>query len=225
MIIEYFNNDVSTSYQDLKNELSNPTIIKNIDSVCLSYHNAKYIKSIIQNNSHKKILIGTYIDYPLGIADHSTRINQLIEIVKLGIDFINISMQTSYLTNKKYDKIRAELTEYNNICKPQNIEIRYNLEYRQFDHTLLKKICTLLKMNNINKIYPSSGFFLDDINDNIIACKFLSNETGILSFCTGKAWTKQHIDNIIKSKLYGVSTNSIHTISEILSSHKNEAEQ
>lgn len=210
MILEYFNNDTTITNKELKAELIDSRVMDNLDSICMYLHHIKYLRPTIRE--YKNISIGTYIDYPLGISSEYTRMQMLEESIGLGIDFINVTMQTHWITNRKYDKIRQEITQFSDICKKHDIEIRYNLEYRHFDHILLKKICGLLMMNNIRKVYPSTCFFLDDINDNLIACRFLSKETGIYSICTGNAWTQQHMQNIIKARIYGFSSNSIFSL-------------
>jgi deoxyribose-phosphate aldolase len=130
------------------------------------------------------------------------------------IDIISIVMPSNYLVNRKYDKIREDIKQNIDIAKAANpnINIRYILEYRRFDHSILAKICDILIHNNIYEIYPSTGLFIDDINDNIIASVFLTKKTGIKCILTGKVWTERQAKSIIDSGSYGISLNSIHGI-------------
>jgi hypothetical protein len=115
------------------------------------------------------------------------------------------------LVNRKYEPIRKEIQEIKNIL-PTDTEIRYILDYRKFNHNILHKFCSILKENNINVIYPSNGFFLDNIYDNIVASKYLEQKSGVSSIFSGNIWTKDHIELIIKSNLYGISLEHIHSL-------------
>jgi hypothetical protein len=39
------------------------------------------------------------------------------------------------------------------------------LEYRVFDHHCLKKICEILDTFGIKKVFPSTGYFIDNLAD------------------------------------------------------------
>jgi hypothetical protein len=58
-------------------------------------------------------------------------------------------------------------------------------------------------------VLPSSGFLLDDINDNIIAAKYLMAKSGIDVVCNGNIWTKQQIETVSLSGVYGLRVNHI----------------
>jgi hypothetical protein len=56
----------------------------------------------------------------------------------------------------------------------------------------------------------STGYFLDDINDNIIAASMiLKKNPNINIILTGNIWTKEHVDNIIKCGMSGIRINTI----------------
>lgn len=44
------------------------------------------------------------------------------------------------------------------------------LEYRIYSYELLYKIAQILLDHGVTTILPSTGYLLDDINDNILAC-------------------------------------------------------
>jgi hypothetical protein len=51
---------------------------------------------------------------------------------------------------------------------------------------------------------PSTGHMLDDISDNIIACKYLSAKSKIQTICNGNIWTEKQFESLKTSNIYGV---------------------
>lgn len=209
MYIEYQYNDIDLNLAEVKELLDGATTI-GIDSILIDVNHIKLARNI-----NHKCKINTYLDYPLGLCDLKLRGKILTSIVDTyDIDIISVVLPSHYLVNRKYDKIREEIKQNFDITKTvdPNINIRYILEYRRFDHSILAKICDILVHNNIYEIYPSTGLFIDDINDNIIASVFLTKKTGIKCILTGKVWTERQAKSIIDSGSYGVSLNTIHGI-------------
>ena len=96
-------------------------------------------------------------------------------------------------------------------------EIRYILEYRQFTYELLYKIAQILLDFNIKTIYPSSGHFLDDISDNILAAALINKRVPEINIVSnGNIWNNDHIKLVKNSKLYGLRVNSLNAL-ELLS--------
>jgi hypothetical protein len=56
----------------------------------------------------------------------------------------------------------------------------------------------------ISTILPSTGQLIDDINDNIIAAKYLASKSGVSVICNGNIWTKKQVENIQNSKTHGI---------------------
>lgn len=209
MNIEYQYNDIDLNLSEVKNLLDSVSTL-GIDSILIDLNHLKLAKNI-----NPKCKINTYLDYPLGLSDIKLRNKILSSIIEnYDIDILSIVLPSYYLVNRKYDKIRDEIKQNIDITKSvnPNLQIRYMLEYRRFDHSILAKICDILIHNHIYEIYPSTGLFLDDINDNIIASVFLTKKTGIKCILTGKVWTAKHAKSIIDSGSYGVSLNTLHGI-------------
>jgi len=69
----------------------------------------------------------------------------------------------------------------------------------------------------ILNVYPSSGYFIDNLADNILASIFLhSNSKNLNVICSGNIWTEKHFETIIKSGLFGFRTNSIHSLKNFI---------
>jgi len=209
MYIEYFINSVEHKDIEIKNSIED--IHKNnIINVCTLPYYAKSIKRY-----YPSMNIGLLIDYPLGLNSSDLRSLIINHTIDRNVKYINIPIQFNLMINRKYDKIREDIKCILDSISKYDVKIRYVLEYRKFDHNILLKVCEILMQNNINCIYPSTGFFVDNIEDNIIACAYLKKKTGIDTIINGNAWTSQHIQNIIKSGLYGFSSNNILAIKMI----------
>jgi deoxyribose-phosphate aldolase len=183
-----------------------------INSITLPYYLLKH-KNIIPSDTTLSCLI----DYPLGISDIKTRRFAIEQAHKMGAKAIDISMPQNLATNRKYEKIREDIKLIQEYTAANSIEIRYILEYRVFDHHCLKKICEIFDQFNITHVYPSSGYFIDNLADNILASIFLhqnSKDLNVLS--TGNIWTDKHFDTINKSGLFGLRTTSINSLKNLM---------
>lgn len=177
----------------------------------------KAIRNILPN----QIKLSTPIDFPLGILDSKSRLSIIDNAIKNKIDIIEIVCPTYYLSNRKYDKFREDIKTITEIAEANKIETRYILEYRHFTYELLYKIAQILLELNIHTIYPSTGYFLDDISDNILASALINKKVpNINIICNGNIWTKKHVDLIKNSKIYGIRVNSINGL-KLLSSNSN----
>lgn len=185
-----------------------------VNSITAPYYLIKLIKNCIDN---EKIILSCLIDYPLGISDCKSRLFLVEQAYKLGIKAIDISMPQNLAANRKYDKIRDGVKNITSYCNDNNLQIRYILEYRAFDHHCLKKICEIFDNFGIKYVYPSSGYFLDNLADNILASIFLyQNSKDLNVICTGNIWTDKHFETIIKSGLFGFRTSSLHSLQNFL---------
>jgi len=183
----------------------------NVNSISIPYYLLKSCsKSLL---SSKQIDISCFVDFPLGISDIETRKLATKNAIMAGANTIDIAMPQNLAANRKYDKIREDVKNIKEICDPIDVKIRYILEYRIFDHRCLKKICEIFDENNIFYAFPSTGFFLDNLADNLIASSFLhqnSKELNIIS--SGNIWTNNHFDILIRSGVHGLRTFSPHII-------------
>jgi len=180
-----------------------------ISSVSIPYYLYKSFKQILA----EKIRLSCFIDYPLGISDSKTRLCAIKQANEVGFNTVDISMPQNLAANRKYDKIREDIKICIDYCLSSNMEPRYILEYRVFDHYCLKKICEIFDDNNIKFVYPSSGYFIDNLADNILASIFLhQNSKDLNVLCTGNMWHDKHFETMIKSGLFGFRTTSKHSL-------------
>jgi deoxyribose-phosphate aldolase len=209
MYIDFAINNTEINEVETKNIISE--IIKYpVNSITVPHYLLKSVKGMV---NIEKIALSCLIDYPLGISDSKTRRSGVEQAQKSGATAIDISMPQNLAANRKYDKIREDIKNILDFCNEHSVHIRYILEYRVFDHHCLKKICEIFDDFNINHVYPSTGYFIDNLADNILASIFLyQNSKNLNVLSTGNIWTEKHFETIKKSGLYGFRTNSIHSL-------------
>jgi deoxyribose-phosphate aldolase len=214
MYIDFYINDIEI------NELKSKEIVKEIlsygcvSSITVPSYLVKSVKPLLPSH----IELSCFIDYPIGISDSKTRLYSIEQAKKLGISTIDISMPQYLAANRKYNKIREDIQNVIDTCFSDNIKIRYILEYRIFDHRCLKKICEIFDSFGIQYVFPSTGYFIDNLADNIIASNFLhQNSKNINIISTGNIWLNKHFEILKKSKIFGFRTNSLHSLKNFVS--------
>ena len=208
MITEFSVYDLATSDEELKNILKEIQNI-NLDTICVFLNHVKLVRNNLNNSNTK---ISTVIDYPLGISDTKSRVFMIEAAAKQGAEIINVVAQPHYLCNRKYDKFREDIKYVKEACEKHGVELRYILEYRIFTYDLLYKVSLILSGAGIQTIYPSTGYFLDDINDNILACALINKKVKINIISNGNIWNQDQIHKIYKANLFGIKVNSVNAL-------------
>lgn len=209
MLIEYSYYDLASNDAEFKENLKK-AIKYPISSISVLPFYIKSAKTIISNNP---IRLSTVVDYPLGINDLGTRLFATQNAIKAGVSIIEITLPTQILSNRKYEKFREDVNMQKSLCVENNIELRYILEYRVFSYEVLYKIVQILKSFGISNIYPSTGYLLDDIYDNILAAALITKKTTeINTICNGNVWNSDQVNKIKKMNLYGIKVNSLNAL-------------
>jgi deoxyribose-phosphate aldolase len=208
MYIDFILNEIDINENESKIKLREVLSPGRVDSVTVPFYLIKPAKSVIEElNSHS--ILSCLIDYPLGISDLKTRQFAVGQAIKAGVNMVDVVMPQNLATNRKYDKIREDVKTIVDICKEANCKLRYNLEYRFFDHHCLKKLCEIFDDFGVNSCVPSTGYFIDNLADNIIASIFLyQNSKDIQVLTSGNFWVEHHFDTLNKSGISGFRTNS-----------------
>jgi len=209
MQIEYSYYDLSSNEQETKENIKLASTFPIYSISVLPY----YIKLAKNTIGSEPIKISTIIDYPLGSSDPISRITASKNAIKSGASVLEIVVPVSILCNRKYDKFREDIKNHINLAIEHNVEIKYILEYRLFTYELLYKITQILVSYGIRDVYPSSGYFLDDINDNILAAALINKKIPDVNIiCNGNLWNSDQISSLKKFNLYGIKANSINAL-------------
>lgn len=207
--IEYALYHLDYDDQETKQAIEN-AIKYSVDCICVPFAYTKYCKSLVKDT---KIKISNAIDYPLGLLDSKTRKEAIINAIDNGAEKICIVLQNNYLNLKKYDKIRQDIKLNYDICAERNVSISYFLEYRIFTHQSLIKACNILMEIPIDTIYVSTGYMLDNVEDNIIASVLLKEKTGINTIFSTNIWTKKHTELLNKNQIDHLRFSHINSLS------------
>jgi len=217
MYIDYIINDTDIVEAEAKNRIQD--IVSNnipINSITVPFYLIKSLKTLINHIPNKPDL-SVIVDYPLGLTDIKSRLFIATQAVKAGATALDICMPQNLAANRKYDKIREDVNNINMLCLENDVKPRYILEYRFFDHHCLKKICEIFDDFGIKYCFPSTGYFLDNLADNIIAGIFLhQNSKDLNIICSGNVWHEKHFETINKSGIFGFRTNSLFSLNNFL---------
>jgi deoxyribose-phosphate aldolase len=206
---EYAMYHLDFAEEEIRNSISD-AIKYSVNYVCVPYAYTKFCKLLTKDSAVK---VSNSIDYPLGLSDTKTRNLAIINAIENGADKISIVIQNNYLNLKKYDKLRQDIKSNLEICTKNNIPLYYYLDYRIFTHQSLIKACNILLECSINHVYVSTGYLLDNVEDNIVACVLLKEKTGMNTIFTSNIWNRKHIDLIKKNKIDNLRFNNTYGLS------------
>lgn len=218
MLLEYINYSPDVSDMEFNAMLEN--LSTDISTLVLPNYFAKLAKNKLKNNTK----ISCLIDFPLGISDSYSRLEACKNAIKIKTNYIDIVLSANLLANRKYEKIREEIKNLQDLCGSADVGIRYILEYRAFDHHVLKKICEILISYNLSTISLSTGFSLDVISDFIIASKYLTAAQNLKLniIMTANFWLEHHLTLITQNNFYGVRSshmNNLQYLANFLQKH------
>jgi len=220
MYIEYCCYDTTSKDQELSDIISK--VVKfYVQSVSVLPTHLKLVKPLLFANNVNPINLSCPIDFPLGAMDLQSRIAITEYCIKNGANIIEVVCPTYYLCNRKYDKFRDDIKTLQQLCQSSNTEIRYILEYRHFTYELLYKVAQILLDFNIKTIYPSTGYFLDEISDNILASALINKKVPDINIiCNGNLWNTSQVKVVKNSHIYGLRVNSINALELLTQSEK-----
>ena len=205
MLLEYSYYDTASNDIEIQKNLTE-ALKHNIQTISVLPPYARLIKSIVAD----AVKISCPIDYPMGLLDIKSRLSVVDFCLKNNVDIIEAVCPAQLLCNRKYEKFRDDIKQLTSLCSVSNVELRYVLEYRQYSYELLYKVAQILYDFNIKTIYPSTGYSLDDIGDNIIASALINKKVpNINIICNGNLWNSNHLKMIKNNQLYGLRINSL----------------
>lgn len=201
-------------YKFLEDSFSN----KEIDSLSqeLNKYNLSKISVLYQYNKiFKKKLsennkLSSIIDFPFGASDLSVRTNMIHNSIKTGVNSIEIVLPFHLLCNSMFTSIKKDVEACFAICEDNQINISYILEYRTFNYSILYRACKLLLKHNINHVYISTGYKIDDVYDHLIAMTMIQkNVPDINITCNANVFTEKHMQILCNSDIDSISVNSV----------------
>jgi len=204
MIIEYAIHDSSINDNELKVLITEAQKFY-IDHLSVLPSALRLAKSLIDNHT----TLATPIDYPLGYNNLETRLSMIQYASKNGASIVDIMVPHSIISNRKYEKFRDDIKNIVELCLSLNIRPRYMFEYRVFNYDTLYKLAQILSTYNIFDIFPSSGYRLDNLSDNILAGAMIQKKVPKSKIIyNANIWNMSQIDQIINIQPYGIRLSS-----------------
>lgn len=210
MHLEYAYYDIASKDLELTENL-NKALKHNISAVSVLPPYVKTVRSILPENH--LIKLSCPVDFPLGIMDVHSRLSVAENCIKNGANILDVVCPVYLLCNRKYEKFREDIKNFQSLATNHKIEIRYILEYRQFTYELLYKVAQILIDFNITTIFPSTGYFLDEISDNILASALINKRVSNINIIsTGNIWNANQVKVVKNSNIYGLRVNSLNAL-------------
>lgn len=209
MKLEYINSSTELTTKQLEQDISYLVNINNFDKIILPHFFIKKANELLKNSSS----ISCLIDYPLGISDTESRLLSSSSINNL-CDYIDITINANFLCNRKFSLIKKEV-EQHKLNFPKNTP-RYILEYRHFSAEFVKKACDILQDCGIEHICLSTGYFIDNIEDYLIASHLIKKNCKKLDVVLYISNISDKKINLLNNQNFGViRSNSIYTLEQI----------
>lgn len=213
-ILEYGYYDVASNDVEVKENITKAiSLSANVISVLPSY--VRIAKNILKNT---ETTLSTIIDYPFGISSIDARRVETEQALKNGAQIIELIAPNHALCNKKYDRFRKDINEQKDLCNRYDAELRYVIDYRTYTEYMLYKITTMVAAHQVDTIYPSNNYMLDNIIDNLIASMLITKKIPHMNvIVNGNAWSDRHVELIMKNpQIYGYKTNNIYTLEKLV---------
>lgn len=156
------------------------------------------------------------IDFPYGLSGTSVRVHEIILAIRQGASYIDLVLNSGYIKEENWRKIRKDLQACRAVCDNNSIELRVIIEYRLFSPKAVLLICDLLYNANIHNVINSTGFIADDLSDNAIISHEIQSKTGIKVTSCVRAFSKEQIEIFESVDVYSLRLISSKATEEIL---------
>jgi len=179
----------------------------NLDGINVSLNYISEVRDIIPKESN--LILSCPVDYPDGLSDTKHRQHQTITAIRKGANCIDLVINPIYLLNEQRNVIYSDIETQSKICKDNNILLRIMLEYRHFSKETYYDLIRLCRILKIKYIFPSTGNFADDYEDNLIMGKMINSiYSGVKVITNGNIWKKEQYELIKRSGIYGIRLKS-----------------
>jgi deoxyribose-phosphate aldolase len=173
-------------------------IDKKIDTIC---SHSSIISPFIHMSEY--IDFSALIDYPCGLSNIKTKLNEISYCSKLGIKYCDITVNRYFLHNADYSSIDSELVSIFNCCKEQGIHPRILTDYRAIGKDTISALATVAKAIGYDTIIPATGSIVDDSTEQMINCHWVE-KSGLNVIACGIEGANDKVDILKLSFLHGV---------------------
>ena len=162
-----------STYDDILNTVFTAAK-KNIDSVAVPSGFMSRVSDFLKDQK-----FSAAIDFPYGLSNTQVRVHEIILAIRQGASFIDLVINSSYIKEENWRKIKSDLKACLAVCNQNNIELRAIIEYRLFPVKTVLLMCELLSINGVFNVINSTGFVADDLSENAIISYEMQTKTGV----------------------------------------------
>lgn len=175
-----------------------------------------YVKSLKGKLSNNKIQISSIIDFPLGILSTQSKLDIIKQSIEDGAQSVEIVMPSFLINNTQNTKVKQDIEKCYQLCSDNQINLHYVLEYRLYNYSCLSRLVKFLLKFNLNNIYISTGYRLDDIYDHIIAMAMIMKDNeNVNIICNANIFNRDHLDVLKSANLNHFRVNNLNSLSFI----------
>lgn len=160
------------------------------------------------------VTLATPIDFPLGMADTKVRSHAILVAFRKGANAVDLVCNSNLYHQNKDRFIEDLITQYD-LCKDKKISLRLMLEYRDNLLRETKEIIRAAKTIGIQYVFPSTGYRVDNFNDNLIVALMFEG-IGINAITNGNIFRKEQYGAIVKSGVFGTRFHSVNALKECI---------
>lgn len=168
------------------------------------------------NDFIKEQSFSAAVDFPFGFSTTQARAHEIILAIRSGASFIDLVLNSSYVAEENWRKVKEDIKPCIAICRQNDIELRAIVEYRLFTPKVVLQLCEVLARVGVTQIINSTGSGVDDIADNAIMAYQIQKETGLLVTACSSFLNINNISTFYKLGIYGIRFTSPRIAEDIL---------
>ena len=157
------------------------------------------------------------IDYPYGLNTTQVRLHEIILAIRQGASLIDLVLNSSYITEGNWSKIKKDLKSCLAVCHQNNVELRPIVEYRLFEVKTVLDLCSVLDAFGLSKIVNSTGRIADDFHDNALISYQIQRRTSLSVVYGGPLVNNDQYETLKTMKIHAVRFTSTKIAENILS--------
>lgn len=167
------------------------------------------------------IKLSSIIDFPLGLMQTNQRLDLIKDSIQKGADSIELVMPSFLITNKQTTKIKNDIEKCYSLCVDNAVDLHYILEYRSYNYSCLYRIIKNLIKFNLNEVYISTGYRVDDIYDHLIAIGIISKEISSAKIiCNANIYNENHLELLENNKIEIFRVKTTHILDTIAQKYR-----
>ena len=216
MKVEFQCTDETLSHLEISTVLNTIEKYSFVSKIACLPPYVSFVKKKIENKK-----ISSIIDFPLGILETDQKLDIIKSSIDAGATSIEIVMPSFLINNKQNYKLKNDIEKCYGLCIDRGVNLHYMLEYRSYNYSCLYRLIKKLIKFDLNEIYISTGYKLDDIYDHLIAIGIILKEISDLNIiCNANIYNENHLDLLKKNNIEQFRVKSIHAL-DIISQKRN----